>query len=301
MTDLQLGNPASAYAHFEAARDWYAALPAVYARDARVRRERAANLERLGDCLWRTGRSAEAGRCYQTVLTERELHRKQKGPNNPGLVRDAALSQLTIGDLSLIRGEPARACEDYFRVFETFNRALAIEPDDMNAMRDLAAVHYRLGVVVPRAFAGLGLPAQALAAWHFGECRRLRTELAQADSKDVQGQMELLLALARCGRTDEAEKVADVLLERARDDRRILFQVACGLSVAGSATGPAADRCRKEAWKVLDTLVDRGWKDRVSLETEPDLEAVRRDPRFRTLLDRIPTKAAEDQPGLASP
>jgi hypothetical protein len=135
--------------------------------------------------------------------------------------------------------------------------------------------------------------ADVQAAIHFGECLRLRRELARIDPTDAQGQMELLLALARCGWAEEAEAVAKGLRDRAGDDRRTLFQVACGLSVAGAGTGPAADRCREQVWEVLGKVVDLGWKDRVSLETEPDLEAARRDPRFTQLVERV----GKDQAG----
>jgi hypothetical protein len=44
---------------------------------------------------------------------------------------------------------------------------------------------------------------------------------------------------------------------------------------------------------VLDRVIALGWKDRVGLETEPDLEAARRDPRFQERLDRLPKLVAE--------
>jgi tetratricopeptide (TPR) repeat protein len=195
-------------------------------------------------------------------------------------VRDVALSRLTLGDLFVRRNEPAKSWTEYDAVFKTFEAAAKADPDDLSARRDLAAVHYRFGVVSTRFGAGL---TPLIAAAHFAECLRLRQGLAEIDPADTQGQMELMLALARCGRADEAIAVADKLLEKAGDDRRILLQVACGLSVAG-----AGDR----AFAVLKTLVERGWKDRVTLETEPDLEAARRDPRVRELVDRLPRPTA---------
>ena len=44
----------------------------------------------------------------------------------------------------------------------------------------------------------------------------------------------------------------------------------------------------EQAFGVIDALVRRGWKDRVTLETEPDLDAVRGDPRFAELLAKLP-------------
>jgi hypothetical protein len=44
--------------------------------------------------------------------------------------------------------------------------------------------------------------------------------------------------------------------------------------------------------KALDSLsgaIDQGYKDIVILETEPDLDTLREDPRFQKLLDRLRT------------
>ena len=42
-----------------------------------------------------------------------------------------------------------------------------------------------------------------------------------------------MLALARAGRTSEAEKLADSLRAHAGTDRQVMLQVTCGLAVAG--------------------------------------------------------------------
>ena len=82
--------------------------------------------------------------------------------------------------------------------------------------------------------------------------------------------------------------MADSLLAQSGTDRRVLFQTACGLSVASGRTGPVADRCRARALEVVEKLIKQGWKDRVTLETDPDLDAVRVDPKFAELLKQIP-------------
>ena len=83
-------------------------------------------------------------------------------------------------------------------------------------------------------------------------------------------------------------KLARDLLKRAGGDRRVLFQTACGLAVAGGGPGDVAAACREEAFRVLDALVRAGWKNRVALETDPDLDVIRADPRFAALLAKLP-------------
>ena len=99
-----------------------------------------------------------------------------------------------------------------------------------------------------------------------------------------------MLALGRCGKAAEAEKLAGELRAQAGKDRRVLFQAACGLAVAaGGASDPAvAKRCRDEAVRVLGDLVANGWKDRFALENDPDLETVRGEKEFAGLLARVP-------------
>jgi len=156
----------------------------------------------------------------------------------------------------------------------------------------LSSLQYRVAVTIGRLADALPLtPATALKAIRdaqFAECLKLRTELAAIDKKDTRGQIDVLVVLGRLGRSVDAERVAVGLLAQAPNDRRILFQTACGLAMAGSGTGPAAERCRTQAFKVLEALVAHSWKDRVGLETDPDLDAVRGDQKFADLLRLVP-------------
>jgi len=189
-------------------------------------------------------------------------------------------------------GNAVRAWAEYAAALKAFLARAEADPDDLISKGDLGAAHYRLAVaverlarVLPAATAWVG-PVQSAA--HYAECLRLRTALAAADPKDTQGQINLLMAQARAGRVAEAVKTADGLLKQAGKDRRVLFQAACGLAVVAGTPDPVAARCRDRALGILDSLVASGWQDRVGLQTDPDLDAVRGDPRFAGLLARIP-------------
>jgi len=125
------------------------------------------------------------------------------------------------------------------------------------------------------------------------EALRMRQELAKIDPKDMQSGVEVALSLARAGQDAEAERVVESLLKQAAGDRQVLFQVACALSVVSGTTSDkeTASRCRDQAFRVLRDLVKAGWKDRAGLETDPDFDAIRADPRFKELLEGL--KAAE--------
>ena len=96
-----------------------------------------------------------------------------------------------------------------------------------------------------------------------------------------------MIALGRLGQSAEVEQIASRLLKQAGDDRRVLFQTACGLALASAGDGPVAERCRKRAIEVLASLVKAGWKDGVALKTDPDLDSIRGDQRFGELLAKV--------------
>jgi hypothetical protein len=87
----------------------------------------------------------------------------------------------------------------------------------------------------------------------------------------------------------DAEKLADRLKALAPRDSWVLFQVACGLSVAaGGAAGDDVERLRGKSLDTLAALAAAGWKDRSALELDPDLTSVRSEPRFARVLEGIP-------------
>ncbi|HKB03746.1 MAG TPA: protein kinase [Gemmataceae bacterium] len=285
---LVLGEPAAALEHYRACREEYAKLRPNVAGSAQVRYELAAVRDRVGEALFRLRKPKEAEAEYQAAFRERE-ELLQRSPRAPGLIRALAHSRITLGDHYLIaQGDPVLASVEYAAALGVFQARAKADPENLEAQEDTAAAHYRLGVTAER----LGRLFPPVAAWfgpvvsghHYAECLRLRAELAKADPKDTHGQVDLLVAQARAGRTAEAEQTADGLLKQAPKDRRVLFQVACGLAVAGSGSDPVAARCRDRAFEVLGDLIKAGWKDRVALETDPDLEAVRGDPRFKELV-----------------
>jgi len=281
--DILLGNPAVAVDGYIAAETAFAALPEARRRLLRVRRERAAVQDWLGDARVKTGDPDAAEKCYRAALAEREeLVRITNHPvAGPAVRADAAQSRLTLGDfLLMVRDRRGDAAAEYATAHREFSDLLRLDPDSLPVRRALGHTFYRLGDVATD-------PKEAKA--HFADSLKLRADIAKIDAKDTQAQFELLTALGRVGKAADAEKLADQLKALAPRDPRVLFQVACGLSVAaGGAAGADADRLRGKALDALTALAAAGWKDRSALELDPDLAAVRIDPRFGAVLDRVP-------------
>ena len=291
---LELGDPAEAFRNYQAADAIYGRLPQK--DQLQARRDRLEVRDRIGECLYRLAQSAAAEKAYLAVLREREALVKAY-PQAGYLKRDVAFSHLSLGDFYLFDAKDAgRALTHYRPLYEESRARVKADPDDLAARRQLSTLQYRVAVSVGRIADTLppfsAAVHRAMSGAEFAECLKLRAELAAIDKKDTRGQIDLLVVLGRLGRSAEVEQVASGLLSQAPNDRRVLFQTACGLALASMDIGPTGDRCRAQALRVLSGLVDKGWKDRVTLETDPDLDAIRGEKAFAGLLARLPMPKA---------
>jgi serine/threonine-protein kinase len=288
--DLELGEPAKALENFRAAEKQYSELPKELTGDLNVQRERIEIRDQVGNCLFKLGKADKAEAEHQGAYQVREALAK-KYPKQPVLQRDVAASRMSLGDFYLFdRKDPARALVEYAPAYTEYSAQAKADPDDLNAKAEVSAMAYRMGFVADRLADRAPVGGAALrqaATAYYEECLAVRRDLAKADPRDTRGQINVMVALARLGKAAEVETIAAALRKQAGADRRVLFQTACGLAVAAGGTGPDADRCREQAFEVLGKLVDQGWKDRVALETDPDLDAVRGDKRFAELLARV--------------
>ena len=127
------------------------------------------------------------------------------------------------------------------------------------------------------------------------ECVELREALVADDPKSERRAIELLLVRARiCDHTDVATAAAE--LERKPNlDREVLVELAqCYSQMAAGLTD--GDRLRAEyldrARGLIRRALEKGYTDRVVLETDPDLDTVRAAPGFQDILS-----AAASKPG----
>jgi hypothetical protein len=113
--------------------------------------------------------------------------------------------------------------------------------------------------------------------------------LAAKDAKNDRRQVELMLALPHCGEHARAAAIADKLRTGA-PDAEILCEVARGYALCARSAGGDAKLSGGYAAKALDALREaagRGYKDAVSIETDPDLDAIRSLPGYAAVLDQL--------------
>ena len=111
-------------------------------------------------------------------------------------------------------------------------------------------------------------------------------------------QVDLMVALARCGEHAEAAKIAELLIATPPKDEFLYVQAACGYALAAesvSADAALARRYKSAALECLRQAKNHGWSDLSTLEIDPDLEPIRKEPEFSALLEEF-RKAAKKNP-----
>jgi tetratricopeptide (TPR) repeat protein len=295
--DLRLGDPVSAIRNYTASETAYAALPPPLPTLFKVRRARPEIKVRLADAQARLGRLDESEKLFRQALSEREaLVQATPGPASTVLLlkTDVEQSRMYLGDfLLMFRKDKAAAAAEFEACRDAFTALLKEDPDSLDLRERLGATYYRLGMSAAD-------PGKAREA--YAECLKIRRELASIDPQDMLAGVEVALALARAGKLDEAEKAVGSLLKQAGKDRQVLLQVACTLSILSGATADkeSAVRYRDQAFEALRDLVKAGWTDRGGLESDPDFDFIREDPRFKELLQALP-KPTESAPPPSAP
>jgi tetratricopeptide (TPR) repeat protein len=278
IAELRLGHPAAARERFERALSdraaWVEAMPAdvaalSYLSEAEVWLGVA--LSHLGD--WPDARphlEAAIEICHELA----DLH-----PRDLSFKGDLAVVQGDHGDALARRGRYDDAGRAYERSLDFAREVLASNRDDASQRPVLASAYERLAALAVRR----GNPANA--ARHWSSALLIRTELAQLEPHDVPAQAALALALAHCGRCAEGTKKADELSRAAGDRPAVLLPLArCFAASAAWATESDRRRDLDRALEILGAAARGGYRDRLSLATDPAFALLRPDPRFKTLL-----------------
>lgn len=145
-------------------------------------------------------------------------------------------------------------------------QAVALEPEDLGQRRRFTRL------------------AGAIGAW-----TQVESGLAPIATDEVADADDLgLLGLARLKLDRPEDAVAP--LERSvalGGEPAIRYNLACALARTGRSA---------EAFTALAGAIEAGFADRKSLESDPDLEPLRADPRFRALVDRVEPAAEGGAP-----
>ena len=283
MSEKQLG-------HLEAARELFAEEEKVresfslfFAEIDEHRRQLAGMYEQIGDLRIRMNKPDEGRRCYDrsTEIRQQVLARH---PGEWQCILDLALSYNNAATLRYPQGaEPAAARVYHRKALELIEARAKTDPSNLDTKAALARTLYY------DATCALHSGDAAGAAAEYRRCLELRKSMV--DEKGAKyPQVDLMVALARCGEHAEAAKIADVLAATPPTNENFYYQAACGYAIAAGCVGndkALAERYSSAAIASLRKAKEAGWNDAFTLLTEPDLETVHSNPRFRALIEEM--------------
>jgi eukaryotic-like serine/threonine-protein kinase len=216
-------------------------------------------------------------------------------PDNVEYKKDLATCYDKLGDLNLFWSQDLpNTLIQYERGHEIREALLKNEPESAELQAELATSNYRLGT------ANLWLDRKSESEKCYRESLRIREKLSPRDPTNTHRKLELMLSLARCGQHAKAAELADSIRKKTSGDPAFLFSAACGYALSIPAVAYGKDREKlttderalqaRYADKVIDTLreaIAKGFDDPITLETDPDLAPMQKDPRLKELLAKL--------------
>ena len=286
---LRLGDPARARALYREEIELRDQFSPALADQIEVRRERAGLRDKLGDLSVSLGDPNAGREHFQAALKLRQEIAVDK-PDETQAHRDVLLSLQKLGTHELIYARDPKAALLYYQdALDGFLERLKAEESSVQAKMDVALAQYYVATADLRA----GDRDAAMA--HYRECRDIREELAK-DPKTKLNSLDLMLALARTGDHARASAIAEGMIKELPLDARIYFHSACGfaLSAGAAASMPAAAESTQLARHYTDRALDalrlalkHGWRSAEEVATDPDLDPIRADPGFVSLLEEF--------------
>jgi tetratricopeptide (TPR) repeat protein len=274
-----------------------AGLPEQIGQLSEMRLNLARNYHLIGEIYFRL-RNLKSSRVYyqkceeirETILRadEKDVERlKQLGTARAPdfrLMDDVAEFHRYYGDMLFFLGAPLS------EVLVHMDRAIALgrrvlEMDRAVPIRQhLATALYSRGMVAARA------GDRTTAAKSFAECLEIREEVAANDVGSYGKKKDLLEVLSRAGRHEKAAELAEKLRHGHQKDAGFLIHAArcyaqCSLAVPGNLV--LRQKYRELALAALETALEQGYKDIITLEAHPDLDPVREVPAFKKLLEKV--------------
>ena len=225
-------------------------------------------------------------------------------PNNQSYKLDLSRILETLGDAQFFLGQADEAKKSY-------DESLALTRE-LSASEELLAIKRRLSQMLYKsATAALKLGNRSESQKLYDECLAIREQYSHARPRDLEVAIEWMLALARCGKTEVVRTKAENLLKFAaaqdsgsRSAAIFRLQSAFALAIAADNLdrdhpvemwSPERLAERKKlidrSFEALDLAITSGFDDHYQLETDPDIDALRGDPRFVAILEKLRTQS----------
>ncbi len=282
LAELSLGHPAEARAHFQTAWENRKAWTQLEPQDVMARSYLSEAELWQGVASSRLDRWPESRQHLEEAIRicDELVHRFA---GEPGFKADLAAIYAAYGDALLRRGDDKEAEKALRRSLQHAESALAQDPGEPRVRPEMAAADDGLAAIALRA------RREAEAQRLFQASLEIRTELVRLEPGNQPRQVELALALAHCGRRDEAARKADELIRTAADRPALLIPLARSCAACASAE-PDARRHQHEVARMLEILaraVRNGYRDIIVLKTDPEFAPFLVAPDFQAIMATI--------------
>jgi tetratricopeptide (TPR) repeat protein/tRNA A-37 threonylcarbamoyl transferase component Bud32 len=238
----------------------------------------------LAETSFRLGDKTQADDSYRQALELREAALKTK-PNDPTTNDRLGAVHYMIGEFKLKTADLQSARRHLERSKEIRASLARSDPKNTLHQRDLAITFFRLGSLADRE------KNDKAALEAFEAARKIQQHLAEIDEHNDKRLLELMPTLAHVGQIDKAAEIADRLSSGPRVDNELRLEIArCYSQCARGLPKDQAERQQTFQVKAIQTLraaVSNGFRDRVYLETEPDLDPIRNRDDFKQIVGDI--------------
>jgi serine/threonine-protein kinase len=285
VTQYRMGELAAAQENYRKAYNLRRELVEENKDDPRLRQDLSYSTMALAETSFRLGHRDLADDLYQQVLDQREAMVKLK-PTDLVALKELGDVYYMIGEFKLRCGDLAAARGNLEKSRDRRKELVRREPRNVLFARDLGLALYRLGNLADvEKKPGDARPMYEAAL-------KIREDLAKISESNDRRQTELMLALAHTSQAERALELADRFAAGPNVDReQRIFLASCYAQVARAIPPEKAEQVQTALDKAVDavrTAVREGFRDRVYLETEPDLEPIRQRNDFKSLLGGIP-------------
>ncbi len=282
--NFRVGDIAKAREYYQKATNLYRKLvneePELPTLD--YTRAYSTSLATLAEVAFRTGDAAAATESYNLAVDRREENAK-KLPKASQLQVDLGGIYFLRGWFWLRTGKLDLAHEDLKRSLKLREELASSDPRNVVKQRDLSVVLYMIGILNDRE------KKQEAAAESFKAALAVRRKLVEISPENDSRQLELMVALARLGEVNDAAKIADRIAAGPNVDNEMRYDLARTYAMCSKASeGEKAEAFALKSVDTIRTAIREGYKDRISINVEADLDSIRDRGDFKTLMTDLP-------------
>jgi tetratricopeptide (TPR) repeat protein len=236
-------------------------------------------------------RDPEAARNYfEECLRLREEYLKRQ-PRSVIAKLLLAFEHERLGDFQVREGRPEQGKNSLQSALARYDELVRADPKNEETKRHLSRATYLLGT------AYLRLHEAKLAGENYAKALEMRLALAEKDTANLPKQRDCMVNLARCGQHRAAAKKAEEIHMKSPKDVGTLLDLMrcyalCGAAVGGPGTPTAEQATLRNRYAAcasscLEQAIANGSRNVVDVETDPDIDAIRKYPAFQQALDKF--------------